>query len=75
MLKHLPNALTLTRLVLAPVIAWAVWSTQLGEDKGWAVVAAVLFVIAALTDLFDGMAARAFHAESRFGRIIDTICY
>jgi CDP-diacylglycerol--glycerol-3-phosphate 3-phosphatidyltransferase len=73
MLKHLPNALTLLRLVLAPVVAWAVWRTGLGEDKAWAIVAAVLFVIAALTDLFDGMAARAFHAESRFGRIIDPI--
>jgi CDP-diacylglycerol--glycerol-3-phosphate 3-phosphatidyltransferase len=73
MLKHLPNALTLLRLVLAPVIAWAIWSARLGEDKAWAIVAAVLFVIAALTDLFDGMAARALHAESRFGRIIDPI--
>lgn len=73
MLKHLPNALTLLRLVLAPVIAWAVWSSQLGDDKGWTIAAAILFVIAALTDLFDGMAARAFNAESKFGRIIDPI--
>jgi CDP-diacylglycerol--glycerol-3-phosphate 3-phosphatidyltransferase len=73
MLKHLPNALTLLRLVLAPVVAWAIWSARLGEDKTWAIASAVLFVIAALTDLFDGMAARAFHAESRFGRIIDPI--
>jgi CDP-diacylglycerol--glycerol-3-phosphate 3-phosphatidyltransferase len=73
MLKHLPNALTLLRLVLAPAVAWAVWCAQLGDDKGWTVAAAVLFVVAALTDLFDGMAARALHAESKFGRIIDPI--
>jgi CDP-diacylglycerol--glycerol-3-phosphate 3-phosphatidyltransferase len=66
MLKHLPNVLTLARLVLAPVIAYALW-------RGWAVEAAVMFIIAALTDLFDGMAARAFNAHSRFGRIIDPI--
>ena len=35
--------------------------------------AAVFFVIAALTDLFDGMAARAFNAHSKLGRIIDPI--
>ncbi|MEP7211190.1 MAG: CDP-alcohol phosphatidyltransferase family protein [Alphaproteobacteria bacterium] len=73
MLKHLPNALTLLRLVLAPVVAWAVWRAQLGDDKAWAIAAAILFVIAALTDLFDGMVARAFNAESKFGRIIDPI--
>ncbi len=73
MLKQIPNALTLARLVLAPVIAWAIWCGQLGDDRAWSIVAAVLFVIAALTDLFDGMAARALHAESKFGRVIDPI--
>jgi phosphatidylglycerophosphate synthase len=29
--------------------------------------------VAALTDLFDGMAARAFNAHSKFGRLIDPI--
>lgn len=89
MLKLLPNALTLLRLVLAPVVAWAVWqayatpieatadpdtyAAELAGANMWAVAAAVLFVIAALTDLFDGMAARAFNAGSKFGRIIDPI--
>ncbi|MBI1362060.1 MAG: CDP-alcohol phosphatidyltransferase family protein [Alphaproteobacteria bacterium] len=73
MLKQIPNMLTLARLVLAPVIAWAVWRAQLGDHQRWAEIAAVLFVIAALTDLFDGMIARALHAESKFGRLIDPI--
>ena len=77
LLKHLPNAMTLARLVLAPVVAYAVWETNRpGGDYGahtWAVAAAVLFVVAALTDLFDGIAARAFDADSKFGRIIDPI--
>ena len=38
--------------------------------KVWA---AGLFLIAAATDLFDGMAARAFDADSRFGRVLDPI--
>ena len=85
MLKQIPNALTLLRLILAPVIAWIFWlavSSPLAADTltagseaqaGYALTAAILFVLAALTDLFDGMAARAFDAHSKFGRIIDPI--
>jgi CDP-diacylglycerol--glycerol-3-phosphate 3-phosphatidyltransferase len=89
MLRHLPNALTLLRLALAPLVAYAVWrgyalpvealSAPNGyagaarEAQGWATLGAVLFLAAALTDLFDGMAARALNAHSRFGRLIDPI--
>lgn len=87
MLKHIPNALTLTRLVLAPVIAWLMWMAMNYPGMRGAVAtpemirgvanyistAAILFVIAAITDLFDGMAARAFNANSKLGRIIDPI--
>lgn len=89
MLRHLPNALTLLRLILAPVVAYAVWEARsafLGSGDGpvllggpetgaeaWALFAAVLFVFAALTDLFDGMAARALKIDSKFGRMLDPI--
>jgi CDP-diacylglycerol--glycerol-3-phosphate 3-phosphatidyltransferase/cardiolipin synthase len=70
-LKQIPNALTLARLVMAPVVAYAVWRTPQAES--WGLFALSLFVLAALTDLFDGMAARAFDAHSKFGRVIDPI--
>ena len=89
MLKHIPNALTLTRLILAPVIALLFlqgvatgmippsssgsWDAMHRAIAANSTFAAVFFVIAALTDLFDGMAARAFNAHSKFGRIIDPI--
>lgn len=94
MLKHIPNALTLTRLVLAPVIACLMWIgltpvdqgagasapeallqyiQQLDEAANYMTLALALFVVAALTDLFDGMAARAFDAHSKLGRLIDPI--
>jgi len=76
LLKQIPNALTLARLVLAPVIAWAIWQAYNSTDEaaqGWTIWSAVLFIFAALTDLFDGMAARAFDAHSKFGRLIDPI--
>jgi CDP-diacylglycerol--glycerol-3-phosphate 3-phosphatidyltransferase len=84
-MKHLPNALTLLRLVLAPVVAWLMWSSFEvppappdfpGFARGAAdlmTAAAIVFVVAALTDLFDGMIARAFNYHSKFGRIIDPI--
>jgi CDP-diacylglycerol--glycerol-3-phosphate 3-phosphatidyltransferase len=90
-MKHVPNALTLLRLVLAPVIAWLMWQSLVpppvpgypGEDfivvgdlgmiAQALTLAAVLFIVAALTDLFDGMIARAFNAHSKFGRLIDPI--
>lgn len=95
-MKHVPNALTLLRLVLAPVIAWLMWQALVAppapsESLGYPgddfffvrddiaaiarslALAAILFVIAALTDLFDGMIARAFNAHSKFGRLIDPI--
>jgi cardiolipin synthase len=90
LIKQLPNALTLLRLVLAPLVAYAVWQSFVipadaaanapqafaplkADAQGWALAAAIMFVLAALTDLFDGMAARAFDAHSKFGRIIDPI--
>ena len=90
MLKQLPNALTLLRLILAPVVAWAVWQAyatpveaattapenfdaELASAQVWAVAAAVLFVFAALTDYFDGIAARALKVDSKFGRMLDPI--
>jgi cardiolipin synthase (CMP-forming) len=78
MLKHLPNALTLARLILAPVVAWAVWQAyatpaETAAAQTWSLAGAALFILAALTDLLDGMAARALKAHSKFGRLIDPI--
>lgn len=89
MIKHLPNALTVARFILAPIVAYALYIAlsspldaasepltypdRLAEAEGWALLAAGLFVFAALTDLFDGMAARALQTDSKFGRILDPI--
>ncbi len=85
MLKQLPNALTLLRLILAPVIAWLFWMAKeplaasmpydawMKQGANYLTLAAVLFVVAALTDFFDGMIARALDAHSKFGRLIDPI--
>lgn len=86
-MNQLPNALTLARLMLAPIVAFALWraytlpaeaapegyGAAVDAAHGWALAAALLFAVAALTDLFDGMAARALDAHSKFGRVLDPI--
>ena len=66
----LPNALSLLRLILAPVVVWLVLSGSIAALG----LALVLMVIAELTDFFDGYLARALRQESEIGRLIDPDC-
>lgn len=66
----LPNILTLMRLIAAP----AVPLMFLYFHRPWADWAALaLFLVAAITDWFDGYLARAWQQESRFGAAMDPI--
>ncbi len=66
----LPNILTVMRLIAAPGVAimflyfhrpWADW------------FALTLFIVAAITDWFDGYIARRWQQESKFGAMLDPI--
>lgn len=66
----LPNILTLLRLVAAPLVPMMF----LYFARPWADLAALaLFMLAAITDWFDGYLARAWGQESRFGAAMDPI--
>ncbi|MDZ7653596.1 MAG: CDP-alcohol phosphatidyltransferase family protein [Burkholderiaceae bacterium] len=65
-LRHLPNAITLLRAVLIPVIAFTL--AQRDYDS-----ALLLFVVCALGDFVDGWLARAFDVRTRFGAIADPL--
>jgi CDP-diacylglycerol--glycerol-3-phosphate 3-phosphatidyltransferase len=69
MKKHLPNFLTLGRLVLVPPIVILL----LFPGRAPSAAAAILFLVASLTDFFDGFIARRFSLESSFGRFLDPI--
>ncbi|MGB8226994.1 MAG: CDP-alcohol phosphatidyltransferase family protein [Sedimentisphaerales bacterium] len=77
MLKQIPNILTGGRLVLSVVFLTMVFfepKLAAGRDTSFYLdVAFVIFVIAALTDLFDGLAARRLNVASKFGRMVDPI--
>ncbi|MGE3769369.1 MAG: CDP-diacylglycerol--glycerol-3-phosphate 3-phosphatidyltransferase [Bdellovibrionales bacterium] len=66
---NLANHMTLARIYVIPFICLfmslnAIWAS-------W--VAIVLFVIAAVTDFFDGYVARNYDQLSTFGRVLDPI--
>lgn len=65
----LPNILTISRIVVIPLIFLSVYFTA----KTWAVLAAILFIAASITDYFDGYLARARGEVSAFGRLLDPI--
>ncbi|MEM6744703.1 MAG: CDP-diacylglycerol--glycerol-3-phosphate 3-phosphatidyltransferase, partial [Pseudomonadota bacterium] len=70
MLRALPNLLTLYRLAAAPGLALA----YLAFDRPVAdALALALFTSASITDWLDGKLARAWQAESDFGRMMDPI--
>jgi len=67
--KNLPMLFTYARAAAAPVILGILMSGW--SFAGWA--AALLFVLASLTDWLDGMLARRYGVESNMGRFMDPI--
>lgn len=79
MLRHVPNILTLGRLVLTIVflvmilLAPPYYADGEVPFPGFLDVAFILFVIAGLTDIADGIAARRLKVTSKFGRMVDPL--
>ena len=69
MLVHLPNLLTLSRIVVLPPLIACLWIG--GETFRW--VALALYALASITDYFDGYLARTLDVQSAFGRLLDPI--
>ncbi len=66
----IPDGLAIARVVLVPVVM--VLTRLEGEMDHALGIAAVIFVIAALTDFFDGYLARKMKVESVLGAFLDT---
>lgn len=74
--RYIPNALTVGRLVLTVVfLAMVLYSPHLNDEKpaAFLTIAFVLFVITGLTDIVDGHIARKFEVTSQFGRTVDPL--
>lgn len=58
--------LTLTRVFLAPIIMATIYG------RLW-LASCLLFILAGMTDFFDGYCARYYRQETEFGRLLDPV--
>lgn len=76
-LFNLPNGLTLSRFVFAPIILLLVLAMRdPAYDPGaWKIslTAVIVLAVTLLTDLFDGLVARARGEVTIFGKIMDPV--
>lgn len=66
---NIPNILTLLRVALIPifmVVFYLPWS-------GAHIASALIFMLAAMTDMLDGYLARTLHQTSAFGKFLDPV--
>lgn len=71
---NLPNALTWARIVMIPlVLAVFYLPADMLSPHNQNVLASVLFVVAAVTDWFDGWLARRLGMTSAFGAFLDPV--
>ena len=66
MLKHVPNALTVLRFLLIPVII-------VSAVKGDYILAIIFLTLSGLTDILDGAIARKYNLISDFGKLMDPL--
>jgi cardiolipin synthase (CMP-forming) len=66
---YLPNILTYGRIVAVPIVAGLLlWG---GDTARWICVG--IYIIAAITDFFDGWLARRWQLQTSLGRMLDPI--
>ncbi|MCU0897237.1 MAG: CDP-alcohol phosphatidyltransferase family protein [Burkholderiales bacterium] len=65
-MRHIPNLITVFRVLLIPVLAWLL------VERNYA-GALTVFAIAAVSDFFDGVIARRFGFMTEFGARLDPI--
>ena len=63
---NLPNAITIVRFLLVPVVVWAIASHQM-------LIAFWLFAAAAISDMLDGFLAKRFRMASELGAHLDPL--
>jgi cardiolipin synthase len=62
----IPNIITLGRILLVPIIIWAIASNQME-------IAFAIFVVAGVSDAVDGFLAKRFNMASELGALLDPL--
>ena len=70
MKQYLPNIITIFRLLLIPLFWWSFrnFSLPYGSE-----LATFIFIVAAISDYYDGKFARKYKLITNFGKIMDPI--
>ena len=68
-MKHVPNALTVSRILLTPILLYLLLRGTLG-GYAWALG---IFVFASISDYLDGELARRFGVGSSIGQYLDPV--
>jgi len=68
---NVPNLLTIARLFMVPIFGYLILAIEQTDAAQWA--SATVFLIAAITDLIDGVWARRYGLVTNFGKIADPI--
>ena len=66
---NLPNSITVGRIAIMPLIAYLPFV----PSAAWRMVGFVLFIVAAVTDYYDGMLARTRNSITDLGRLLDPL--
>ena len=69
---NIANIITVVRILMAPVFVWLMFLDG-GELGVWRWVAAILFIVAIVTDSVDGFLARSRNLVTDFGKLVDPI--
>lgn len=69
-MRNLPNALTITRILLAPLLYYLIFEAHGYWDY---ILLYYLFVVAGLTDIYDGSLARSRNQITTFGKFVDPV--
>ena len=68
--SHIPNILTMFRILLVPIYLFCLYIIR---DQLGAELALLVFILAGITDYFDGVLARKLKSITDFGKIIDPL--
>ena len=68
---NLPNKLTILRIVIIPLFILFLY-VDIGDNMNL-YIAALLFIVASLTDLLDGKIARKYNLVTNFGKFMDPL--
>lgn len=69
---NIANGVTMIRIALVPVFAWALLAEG-GDSVTWRLVATAIFLVAALSDKVDGYLARSRGLITDLGKLLDPI--